>query len=444
MPSPGEITGWHAPSGPGVRVDAGVEAGRKVVPFYDSMVAKVMVWGADREQALARARRALDELTVEGIKTTRDLQRSLLDWDEFAEGRATTESLESYLGAARMKFGLTFGLVQVPGMPLTYEQSVADLVSGARDAEELGYDAVHMVEHHFQPDGYNPSPLITLAAAAAVTERVALGTNILLVPLYNPMKLAEDVAVLDNLSHGRLVLGVAPGYVEEEFAGLMVPYEERFKRFEEALDLMQLAWKGEPFSFSGRFFEVPETRLSPAPVQAGGPPLWYGVSGPRLLRRAARRGAALAISPRHTIAEVREHLRQYEEHCDEFGVHPPERPAMREVFVAETREEAERIAAPAVTHLFKELYGKRSAKGERALTSDTGEVVSDHEQVDFANFKQRYIIGTPDDAAEAVAQLRDELGTTELHCWMHMPGIAGEDAMRSARLFAREVIPAFP
>ena len=298
-----------------------------------------------------------------------------------------------------MKFGLTFGLVQVPGMPLTYEQSVADLVSGARDAEELGYDAVHMVEHHFQPDGYNPSPLITLAAAAAVTERVALGTNILLVPLYNPMKLAEDVAVLDNLSHGRLVLGVAPGYVEEEFAGLMVPYEERFKRFEEALDLMQLAWKGEPFSFSGRFFEVPETRLSPAPVQAGGPPLWYGVSGPRLLRRAARRGAALAISPRHTIAEVREHLRQYEEHCDEFGVHPAERPAMREVFVAETREEAERIAAPAVTHLFKELYGKRSAKGERALTSDTGEVVSDHEQVDFANFKQRYIIGTPDDAA---------------------------------------------
>jgi alkanesulfonate monooxygenase SsuD/methylene tetrahydromethanopterin reductase-like flavin-dependent oxidoreductase (luciferase family) len=162
-----------------------------------------------------------------------------------------------------------------------------------------------------------------------------------------------------------------------------------------------------------------------------------------MLRRAARRRAALAISPRHTVAEVREHLRAYEAHCDEFGHHPPERPAMREVFLAETREEAERIAAPAVTHLFRELYGKRSAKGERALTSDSGEVVSDHEQVDFANFKQRYIIGTPDDALQAVAQLRDELGTTELHCWMHMPGIAGDDAMRSARLFAREVIPSF-
>ena len=251
-------------------------------------------------------------------------------------------------------------------MPLTWQQSAADMVSGAREAEELGYDAVHMVEHHFQPDGYNPSPLLTLASAAAVTERVALGTNILLVPLYNPMKLAEDVAVLDNLSGGRLVPVLAPGYVQEEFEGLMVPYEERFKRFEEALDLMQLAWKGESFSFSGRFFEVPETRPSPAPVQSGGPPLWYAVFGSTAAAPRCRAGAVLAVPPRHTIAEVRQHLRQYEEHCDEFGVHPVERPAMREVFVAETREEAERVAAPAVTHLFKELYGKRSAKGERA------------------------------------------------------------------------------
>jgi probable F420-dependent oxidoreductase len=342
-----------------------------------------------------------------------------------------------------MKFGLTFGLVQVPGMPLTWQQSAADVISGAREAEELGYDAVHMVEHHFQPDGYNPSPLMTLAAAAAVTERVDLGTNILLVPLYHPVKLAEDVAVLDNISGGRVKLGVAPGYVTEEFAGMTVPYAERFRRFEEALDIMQLAWREETFSFEGEFWTIPETRLTPKPVQPGGPPLWYGVSGPRLLRRAARRGAALAVSPRHTVEEVRGHLATYEAACDEFGHHPTDRPIMREVFVAETREEAERIAAPAVTHLFRELYGRKSASGERPLQSDTGEVVSDHEQVDFANFRSRYIIGTPDDALSAVAQMRDEIGTTELHCWMQMPGISGEDAMRSARLFAKEVVPAF-
>jgi acetyl-CoA carboxylase biotin carboxylase subunit len=100
MPSPGTITGWHAPGGPGVRVDSGVETGRAVVPYYDSLVAKLMVWGATREEAIARGRRALDELTVEGIKTTRDLHRRLLDWDELLAGECSTESLERWLESA--------------------------------------------------------------------------------------------------------------------------------------------------------------------------------------------------------------------------------------------------------------------------------------------------------------------------------------------------------
>jgi acetyl-CoA carboxylase biotin carboxylase subunit len=97
MPSPGTIARWRAPDGPGVRVDSGVEAGRAVVPYYDSMVAKVMVWGATREEALARGRRALDELVVDGVKTTRSLHRRLLDWDELLSGTCSTESLERWL-----------------------------------------------------------------------------------------------------------------------------------------------------------------------------------------------------------------------------------------------------------------------------------------------------------------------------------------------------------
>jgi alkanesulfonate monooxygenase SsuD/methylene tetrahydromethanopterin reductase-like flavin-dependent oxidoreductase (luciferase family) len=341
-----------------------------------------------------------------------------------------------------VRFSLGFGLVTPPGSDLTWEDAVRDLIAAAPEVEALGYDGLHVVEHHFQPDGYNPSPLLTLAAAAGVTKRIELATNILLVPLYAPVKLAEDVAVLDNLCGGRLRLGVAPGYVREEFAGHGVPYEERFRRFEEALDLMQLAWRGEPFAWEGECFRVPETRLAPAPVQPGGPPLWYGVSGPRMLRRAARRGAALAMSPRHGLAELREHVARFEADAAEAGVPlAPERIAMREVFLAETRAEAERIAAPAVTHLFRELYGRRSAAGERVLRNDAGEPVTDHATVDFETFKARYMIGTPDDALAELAALRDELGVTEVSCWMHLPGIAGEDAMRSARLFASEVIP---
>jgi len=116
---------------------------------------------------------------------------------------------------------------------------------------------------------------------------------------------------------------------------------------------------------------------------------------------------------------------------------------MRGVFIAETRERAVEVAGPAATHLFRELYGKHSASGERALKNDSGEVVSDNATVDFDTFKGRYIVGTPADAIEQIERLRDELGMTELSCWMQLPGISGEDSLASARLFAREVIPAF-
>jgi acetyl-CoA carboxylase biotin carboxylase subunit len=97
LPAPGEITAWHVPDGPGVRVDTGFETGRVVQPYYDSLLAKLQVWGADREQALARARRALGEFHVEGVATTLGLHRRLVDWDELVEGRVDTESLERHL-----------------------------------------------------------------------------------------------------------------------------------------------------------------------------------------------------------------------------------------------------------------------------------------------------------------------------------------------------------
>ena len=120
-----------------------------------------------------------------------------------------------------------------------------------------------------------------------------------------------------------------------------------------------------------------------------------------------------------------------------------ELPVMREVFIAETTERAEELAAPAVTYLFRELYGKKSAEGERELRDDSGQVVAAQEQVDFEHFKARYVIGDPDFAIAEIAKLRDELGATDVICWMHLPGIDGETAMRSVELFAREVMPAF-
>jgi alkanesulfonate monooxygenase SsuD/methylene tetrahydromethanopterin reductase-like flavin-dependent oxidoreductase (luciferase family) len=342
-----------------------------------------------------------------------------------------------------MRFGLMFSCQAPPAMGVRFHEPYADLLRCLPRAEELGYESAFMASHHVQPDGFCPSPLVAMAGAAAVTGRMRIGTGILLLPLYAPLKLAEDVAVLDNLSGGRVVFGVAPGYVNEEFAAHGVPREERHARFEEALDLITTAWAGERFSFAGSFFTVPECEVTPTPLQQPHPPIWYGVSGRRSLGRAARRGCVVLASPRHGLAELKEQYAVYEQACREAGTTIGERPVMREVFVAETATRAEELAAPAVTYLFRELYGAKSAAGDRVLRTDEGAVVTDTSMVDFDHFKSRYVIGDPDFAIRELKRYEDELGATEIICWMHVPGIRGEDAMRSVELFAREVMPAF-
>jgi alkanesulfonate monooxygenase SsuD/methylene tetrahydromethanopterin reductase-like flavin-dependent oxidoreductase (luciferase family) len=151
----------------------------------------------------------------------------------------------------------------------------------------------------------------------------------------------------------------------------------------------------------------------------------------------------LLPSPRHELGELAEHLRLYDEACAAVGFVPPDRPVIREVFVAESRARAEELAAPGIEYLFRELYGAKSAQGERPLRADSGELITDKRQVDFESLRNRFVIGDPDYAVSQIERYRDELGTTELICWMHVPGVSGDDAMRSLELFAREVMPAF-
>jgi alkanesulfonate monooxygenase SsuD/methylene tetrahydromethanopterin reductase-like flavin-dependent oxidoreductase (luciferase family) len=261
--------------------------------------------------------------------------------------------------------------------------------------------------------------------------------------MYAPLKLAEDIAVLDNLSQGRFVFGVAPGYVAEEFAAHGIPRDERVGRFEESLDLMVTAWTEDEFEFKGKYFQVPPTVMTPKPMQKPHPPIWYGVSATQSLRRAAKRHAVQIMSPRHGVGELKEHYVPSEAMAAELNWSIPERPIIRQVFVAKTQAEAEAIAAPAVNHLYRELYGKASAAGDRVLRADDGSVITDHDQVDFEGFKDRYIIGDPDFAIESIKRYETEVDPSEMVCWMHMPGIRGADVMGSVELFAKEVMPQF-
>ena len=342
-----------------------------------------------------------------------------------------------------MQFSLFFAFQVPPGAGIAWHEPYHDMLACLPRAEELGYHAMYVGTHHAKSDGTCPGPLPVLGAAAAVTSVMKIGTAVLLLPLYAPLKLAEDLAVLDNIARGRLIVGVAPGYVAEEFAVHGIPRAERGGRFEEALDLMITAWTKDQFEFHGRYFQVPPTVMTPKPLQKPYPALWYGVSAKAALRRAAARRAVQIMSPRHGIAELRAHYAPYEEAARACDWTIPARPIIRQVFVADTAARAEGLAAPAIEHLYREIYGRASAAGDRELRDDQGRVITDHQQVGFHTFKQRYIVGTPDFAVAEIRKYQEDLGCTELVCWMHMPGIRGDDAMRSVELFAREVMPAF-
>ncbi len=341
-----------------------------------------------------------------------------------------------------VKFSIMFSFVAPPGASPTHLETFREMDRLLPLIESLGYAGFHVSEHHFQDDGWVPSPLMVLAKAAGLTKRLRLVPNILVSTLYPPVQLLEDLAVLDNLSEGRLTLGTSPGYVAEEFAGRGISYADRFKLHEEIIDFLQHAWANpDDIAFEGTLVRAPHLKLRPVPVQKI-LPIWYGVSGPKLLERAARRGVPVTASPRHTANELTEHFQRYDVVAAAHGFAPAERPVIRDGLVLETVAEAEKYGGPGVMGLFG-LYGKKSASGERALRNDSGELVTDASQVDFRSFAGRYIIGDPQNAKDRIQELIDTVHPTEIIMRMQMPDVPTDILERSIRLFAEKVMPEF-
>jgi alkanesulfonate monooxygenase SsuD/methylene tetrahydromethanopterin reductase-like flavin-dependent oxidoreductase (luciferase family) len=191
------------------------------------------------------------------------------------------------------RFGVLHNFRNPPGTGLDGPTFYRRTLDQIRLADELGYDHVWITEHHFVDDGYMPSALVVSAAIAAVTERIAIGQDVMLLPFANPVRLAEDVAVLDNLSGGRIMVGAGMGYVPSEFAGMGVPRNERRARMDDTLAVLQRAWTEDEFDFDGEVFRLSGVRVRPRPVQPGGPALWVAAMSEAGARRAARLGANL-------------------------------------------------------------------------------------------------------------------------------------------------------
>ncbi len=172
-------------------------------------------------------------------------------------------------------------------------------------AEKLGFDSAWAGEEHFYSFGICPSPQLFLTALARETSRIRLGTAISIMALENPLRKAEDFAMLDILSNGRLDFGAGKGGYPKHFEGFRIPFEENRARYEEALEIIQHAWTHESFSYDGTFWHIPELSLSPRPMQQPCPPIYRGMASPEAFEIGGERPSGFIRAVAHSRPQAR-------------------------------------------------------------------------------------------------------------------------------------------
>jgi probable F420-dependent oxidoreductase len=300
-------------------------------------------------------------------------------------------------------------------------------------AEQLGFASVWVPEHHLSEDGYNPAPLPLLAAMAVQTTRVAIGTSVLLLPFHHPVRVAEEAAAVDNLSNGRLILGLGLGYRLAEFAGYGIDRRTRGGRMEEGLEILRRCWTEDRFSFEGKFYQLKDVALGVRPVQRPHPPLVLGARGPRAAERAARLG--LSLMPTGDLSAVYE---AYSRALAEHGRSPEafETYGIQRVFVT---PDPERDWETLKVHVMEESGRTRRWYNEAHDHAwDATPLVA---EPDAAREREFFIIGPPGQCVREIQALADLGGLDHLILHATFIGLPLEKAMASMALFAGEVMP---
>lgn len=328
--------------------------------------------------------------------------------------------------APTVDFGLWYDF-RNPDPSRPFERFYEETLDQIAWAEQLGFDSVWLSEHHFCDDGYTPSPLVLAGAIAARTTHLKIGTNLMLLPLYDPIRVAEDAATLALLSRGRLRLGVALGYRELEYRAFHRNIRNRPSLLEEGVEVLRRAWSGRPVSFSGRRFQVPDVRVTPAPAEP--PPLLIGGLAPPAIERAARLGDGF-LSTRNA------HHPTYLDALERVGRRPEDGAIYAgqwAVIDADPERTWDRIGDLAVAQLNQYIeWGAFGPPGEVPLFPDRRAVVEGG----------AYALWDGPAAVEnLVAMLRERPAIRDVHFWAQLPGESVESGSRRVRFLAERVLP---
>ena len=319
-------------------------------------------------------------------------------------------------------------------------------------ADELGYSSVKTVEHYFHDyGGHSPNPIVFLSAVAARTRRIRLITGAVIPAFNNPIKLAGELAMLDNISNGRLDAGFGRAFIPKEFEVFGVNMDESRTRFEEGIDIITRLWTQERVSYEGRFHKFQDVRLMPRPMQKPHPPIWIAaVATKDSFVWAGRHGYHIMIVPFASNLElVRDLVQSYRDAWREGGYSAGAEQIQSSLhcYVAETHKEAiEGFKRPV------DRYIEVFAEAVRSW--------ADHESSQYAGYNKLVeaigaltaekmidshtaLVGTPDEVIEQIEFNRDLIGEHEPSMQINFGGIKEREAFRTLELFAQHVMPRF-
>ncbi len=334
---------------------------------------------------------------------------------------------------------LGFGLLSAQLRPgeTDWTRTYDDTVRLAVEAERLGFSSVWTTEHHFVDDGYMPSLLVVSAALAQATSRIEIGTGVILAPMHHPLRLAEDAATVQLLSHGRLALGVGLGWSEVEYAGLGADMRLRGAAMEEILRILPQAWSGEPFTHQGSVYQLPTLGVRPTPSPRI--PVLIGGGAEPAIRRAAR--LADGIFSNAAADQFREQVGWVLDELEEAGRDPSTFRFIHYSILLPGASQADALARyrDAVWAL-NWKYSDMEASATRSLPSASPPPF--HGPDEKLLSRRTAHAGTPDELVEALLEVRKQVPVpVEFVARSHLPMLEYEPQVEVMQQLAEHVAP---
>ena len=327
---------------------------------------------------------------------------------------------------------------------VTQAEAFEESFKQVETAETLGIDSVWLAEHHFSPDrSVLASPIVVASAIAARTHRIRIGLAVQVLPLTNPLRIAEEAATVDHISKGRFDFGIGRSGLTKYYHGYNVSYEESRSRFLEALDVIRKAWGQTSLSHEGEFFTFPSVTVVPQPYQQPHPPIHVALASSETFALIGSMGYPIFISANTPVPQLQERLSLYHQARQEAGHTAPPQITLRiPAYVAETaqlaHDEPEASAMHAIRYGAQQLSESAASQETRVRLQQTAHISYDD------LLKQRLLFGTPEAVVDRLKMYGETLGITGLVLESNYGGrIPYERVINSMRLLAEKVMPKF-